>query len=155
MIDNWYKFCKDLLSSLANGLNPFPVSVQYKVTIVGEDGQPKQKSFRALLLTKCQQEFEKDKKEDEHLEQLKAAVVAAETVSGWMGVCMHACVHVCMGTCMHACVYACEMHGCSCECMYLFCICVCIHMYMCAFIVISLWKIYMLYVCMHGKRQTL
>ena len=75
------------------------------MTIVGEDGQPKQKSFRALLLTKCQQEFEKDKKEDEHLEQLKAAVEAAETVSGYivcvLGACMsHACreVYVCYTT---------------------------------------------------------
>ena len=102
----WYKFCEDLLSSL--GLNRFPVSsVQYKVTIVGEDGQPKQMSFRALLLTKCQQEFEKDKKEDEHLEQLKAAVEAAETVSGWMGACMHVCLCSCVHGCMHACMCVC------------------------------------------------
>ena len=90
------------------------------MTIVGEDGQPKQMSFRALLLTKCQQEFEKDKKEDEHLEQLKAVVEAAETVSGWMGVCMHACVRVCMGACMlvclHSCVHEC-VHACMCVCM--------------------------------------
>ena len=49
--------------------------------MTGEDGQLKMKSFRALLLTKCQQEFEKDKKEDEDLEKLKAAIDSVESVS--------------------------------------------------------------------------
>ena len=38
------------------------------------------KSFRALLLTKCQEEFEKDKKDDEELDKLKQAVEEARTV---------------------------------------------------------------------------
>ena len=38
------------------------------------------KSFRALLLTKCQEEFEKDKKDDEELEKLKQAMEEAQTV---------------------------------------------------------------------------
>ena len=39
------------------------------------------KSFRALLLTKCQEEFEKDKKDDEELDKLKQAMEEAQTVS--------------------------------------------------------------------------
>ena len=38
------------------------------------------KSFRALLLTKCQEEFEKDKKDDEELDRLKQAMEEAQTV---------------------------------------------------------------------------
>ena len=38
------------------------------------------KSFRAHLLTKCQEEFEKDKKDDEKSDQLKQAVQEAQTV---------------------------------------------------------------------------
>ena len=38
------------------------------------------KSFRALLLTKCQEEFENDKKDDEELEKLKQAMEEAPTV---------------------------------------------------------------------------
>ena len=38
------------------------------------------KSFRALLLTKCQEEFEKDKKDDEELDRLKQATEEAQTV---------------------------------------------------------------------------
>ena len=38
------------------------------------------KSFRALLLTKCQEEFEKDTKDDEELEKLKQAMEEAQTV---------------------------------------------------------------------------
>ena len=38
------------------------------------------KSFRALLLTKCQEEFEKDKKDDEELDKLKQAMEEAQTV---------------------------------------------------------------------------
>ena len=38
------------------------------------------KSFRVFLLTKCQEEFEKDKKDDEELDKLKQAVEEARTV---------------------------------------------------------------------------
>ena len=38
-------------------------------------------TFRRLLLTKCQQEFEKDKQEDEEREAMQKGVEAAETVS--------------------------------------------------------------------------
>ena len=37
-------------------------------------------SFRALLLTKCQEGFEKDKKDDEELDSLKHAVEESQTV---------------------------------------------------------------------------
>ena len=56
-------------------------SLQHKVRVgVNEDGTPKMKSFRALLLTKCQEEFEKDKKDDEELDRLKQAMEDAQTV---------------------------------------------------------------------------
>ena len=55
--------------------------MQYKIKVgVNEDGTPKMKSFRALLLTKCQEEFEKDKKDDEELNMLKQAMEEAKTV---------------------------------------------------------------------------
>ena len=38
-------------------------------------------NFRRLLLTKCQQEFEKDRQEDEEREAMQKGVEAAETVS--------------------------------------------------------------------------
>ena len=54
---------------------------QCKVQVgVTEDGNPKLKSFRALLLNKCQEEFEKDKKEDDELEGLKKAIGESKTV---------------------------------------------------------------------------
>ena len=61
--------------------------MQYKIKVgVNEDGTPKMKSFRALLLTKCQEEFEKDKKDDEELEKLKQAMEEAKTVRRGCGV---------------------------------------------------------------------
>ena len=38
------------------------------------------KSFRTLLLAKCQEEFEKDKKDDVELGKLKQAMEDAQTV---------------------------------------------------------------------------
>ena len=46
------------------------------------DGKTKVTTFRRVLLTKCQQEFEKDKKEDEEKERMLVAIEQAETVSG-------------------------------------------------------------------------
>ena len=63
--------------------------MQYKIKVgVNEDGTPKMKSFRALLLTKCQEEFEKDMKDDEELNMFKQAMEEAKTVrrgSMWSG----------------------------------------------------------------------
>ena len=42
-----------------------------------------------MLLTKCQQEFEKDKKDDEDRDQMLKAIEEAETVgNGMWGVCI-------------------------------------------------------------------
>ena len=46
-----------------------------------QDGKTKFTTFRRVLLTKCQQEFEKDKKDDETREEVEAAIENAETVS--------------------------------------------------------------------------
>ena len=53
-----------------------------KVEWVQEDGKTKSNNFRRMLLTKCQQEFEKDKKDDETIETMKEAIEKAETVRG-------------------------------------------------------------------------
>lgn len=45
-----------------------------------EDGKTKSINFRRMLLTKCQQEFEKDKKDDETLEAMREECEKAETV---------------------------------------------------------------------------
>lgn len=45
-------------------------------------------SFRKLLLTKCQREFEKDKSVEQWREEMQAAVAAAKTVS-YVSVCIH------------------------------------------------------------------
>lgn len=45
-----------------------------------EDGRTKLTNFRRMLLTKCQHEFEKDKKDDETLEKMNEAIEQAETV---------------------------------------------------------------------------
>ena len=46
----------------------------------GEDERPRTTNFRRVLLTKCQQEFEKDKQEDEEKEAMLAKIEEAETV---------------------------------------------------------------------------
>ena len=46
-----------------------------------EGGKQKFLTFRRVLLTKCQQEFEKDKKEDEEREKMVNAVKETEDVS--------------------------------------------------------------------------
>ena len=53
----------------------------------GEEGKPKVINFRRMLLTKCQLEFEKDKKDDEVAERMEEAIKKAETViqSVWCG----------------------------------------------------------------------
>ena len=48
---------------------------------VNPEGKPQAITFRRLLLTKCQQEFEKDKQEDEEREAMQKGVDTAETVS--------------------------------------------------------------------------
>ena len=53
-----------------------------KVEWVQEEGKTKSTNFRRMLLTKCQQEFEKDKKDDEIIETMKEAIEKAETVRG-------------------------------------------------------------------------
>ena len=47
-----------------------------------EEGKTRQTNFRRMLLTKCQKEFEKDKKDDENLETMLKDIEKAETVSG-------------------------------------------------------------------------
>ena len=44
------------------------------------DEKTKVTTFRRVLLTKCQQEFEKDKKDDEEREEMLSAIEKAETV---------------------------------------------------------------------------
>jgi len=51
-----------------------------KITVeVGTGPECTKKTFRSLLLTKCQQEFEKDKKSDETLIELRKKVEEAAT----------------------------------------------------------------------------
>ena len=45
------------------------------------EGKMKFTTFRRVLLTKCQQEFEKDKRDDEEREEMLTAIEKAETVS--------------------------------------------------------------------------
>jgi hypothetical protein len=53
-----------------------------KVEIQQEEGKPpKVTNFRRMLLTKCQQEFEKDKKDDETLEKMRESIEQAASVS--------------------------------------------------------------------------
>lgn len=56
-----------------------------KVETMPEDGKGKVVTFRRVLLTKCQQEFEKDKKEDEERETMLSAIKETEDVSSWKG----------------------------------------------------------------------
>ena len=51
-----------------------------KVEWTTPDGKQKTNNFRRVLLTKCQQEFEKDKKDDEVREQMLHAIEDADTV---------------------------------------------------------------------------
>ena len=51
-----------------------------KVDVATEEGKPKVVTFRRVLLTKCQQEFEKDKKDDEDREKMLAAIKDTEDV---------------------------------------------------------------------------
>ena len=51
------------------------------VETVNAEGKPQTVNFRRLLLTKCQQEFEKDMQEDEERETMQKGVETAETVS--------------------------------------------------------------------------
>jgi len=53
-----------------------PIKVEYQ----SEDGKLKQTNFRRMLLTKCQKEFEKDKKDDEIRETMQKEIENAETV---------------------------------------------------------------------------
>ena len=53
-----------------------PVTVE----TVNQEGKPQVVTFMHLLLTKCQQEFKKDKQEDEERETMQKGVEAAETV---------------------------------------------------------------------------
>jgi len=46
---------------------------------VGTGPEAKKKTFRSLLLTKCQQEFEKDKESDDTLNELRKKVEEAAT----------------------------------------------------------------------------
>ena len=57
-----------------------------KVEWTTADGKLKTNNFRRVLLTKCQQEFEKDNKDDEEREQMLQTIKAADTV----------CVCVCL-----------------------------------------------------------
>ena len=48
---------------------------------INAERKPETITFRRLLLTKCQQEFEKDKQEDEERDTMQKGVETAETVS--------------------------------------------------------------------------
>ena len=52
-----------------------------KVEVMVEEGKTKTTNFRRMLLTKCQQEFEKDKQDDHTLEEMRDRITMAETVS--------------------------------------------------------------------------
>ncbi len=58
-----------------------PIKVEY----TSEGGKTKQTNFRRMLLTKCQREFEKDKKDDESLETMQKEIESAETVRYGLG----------------------------------------------------------------------
>ena len=63
---------------------PLFLPVQTKVEVVKvEDGKETQShtTFRRELLTKCQREFEKDKKDDEEREKMLTDINEAATVS--------------------------------------------------------------------------
>ena len=55
-----------------------------KVETPLDDGKIKLTNFRRMLLTKCQHEFEKDKKDDETLEKMNEAIEQAESVGRWV-----------------------------------------------------------------------
>ena len=57
-----------------------------------EEGKEQTTSFRRELLTKCQREFEKDKKDDEERERMQQAIDEAETVSVIFVLYMHTCI---------------------------------------------------------------
>ena len=52
-----------------------------KVEMIPEEGKSKVVTFRRVLLTKCQQEFEKDKKDDDDREKMLNAIKETEDVS--------------------------------------------------------------------------
>ena len=52
-----------------------------KVDVATEEGKPKVVTFRRVLLTKCQQEFEKDKKDNKDREKMLAAIKDTEDVN--------------------------------------------------------------------------
>ena len=66
-----------MYANLCQVLAPLAVAVE----TVNPEGIPQAITFRRLLLTKCQQEFEKDKQEDEEREAMQKGVETAETVS--------------------------------------------------------------------------
>ena len=51
------------------------------VETINAEGKPQTITFRRLLLSRCQQEFEKDMQEDEERETMQKGVETAETVS--------------------------------------------------------------------------
>ncbi len=53
-----------------------PIKVEY----TSEDGKTKRTNFRRMLLTKCQREFEKDRKDYESLETMQKEIESAEMV---------------------------------------------------------------------------
>ena len=55
-----------------------------KVKCTAEDGGPRVITFRHVLLSKLQQEFEKDKEDDEEREGLLRAIEATQDVSSTM-----------------------------------------------------------------------
>ena len=57
------------------------VLAQLAVETINAEGKPETITFRRLLVTKCQQEFEKDMQEDEERKTMQKGVETAETVS--------------------------------------------------------------------------
>ena len=57
------------------------VLLPFCIETINAERKPETITFRRLLLTKCQQEFEKDKQEDEERDTMQKGVETAETVS--------------------------------------------------------------------------
>ena len=53
-----------------------------KVEWTDEEGKSRTTNFRRVLLNKCQQEFEKDKKDDDNRDSMLSQIAEAESVSG-------------------------------------------------------------------------
>lgn len=72
---------KFLITSNNLGFHPFQIKVEIVKTDESGEETKKETSFRRELLTRCQKEFEKDKKDDETREEKLKAIEEATSVS--------------------------------------------------------------------------